>query len=40
MMAWRDSRDGERRDPSDGVTGTFVIHLFDNDDDKCSNITR
>ena len=34
----RDAGDGEGRKPFAGVTGTFVIHLFSHDGDKCSNM--
>ena len=39
-MTWRDTGDGEGRDPFASATGTFVIHLFDRDGGKCSNMTR
>ena len=39
-MAWRDAGDGEGIDWFAGATGTVVVHLFDCDCDKCSNMTR
>ena len=39
-MAWWGAGDGEGRDPFAGATGTFVIHLFDRDGNKRSNMTQ
>ena len=39
-MDWWDAEDGEDKDPFAGATGTFVIHLFNRDGDKCSNMTQ
>ena len=39
-MARQDARDGEGRDPFASATGTFIIHLFNHDSDKCSNMTQ
>ena len=38
-MAWQDTRDGEGGDMFAGVTGNFVVHLFDHNGDKRGDTT-
>ena len=40
MMARRDTGDWEGGDPFASATGTFIIHLFDRDDNELNNTTR
>ena len=39
-MTWCDAGDGEGRDLFAGTTGTFVVHLFNRDDNTHSNMTQ
>ena len=39
-MAWRDAGDGQDSDPFASATGTFVIHLFDHDGKRRSNMPQ